>query len=107
MGEAEYRVDAVHFHDDYNVGLYLNNDIALVRIKGSVDAASGRLRGIRFGPRVVPACLPPVNVAYGDHLNCSVAGWGSTGITKPGYTRYLQVNANTKQDSVCYYRGCK
>ena len=79
-------MEAVHFHDEYNVGLYLNNDIALVRIK----AASSTGRGFNFGERVVPACLPPVNVVYGQHLNCTVAGWGSTGVTQPGYTRYLQ-----------------
>ncbi len=89
--EQDYRVEAVHFHDEYNVGLYLNNDIAVVRIVAVEDPATSRLRGIRFGERVVPACLPPMNAVYGDHLNCTVAGWGSTGITKPGYTRYLQV----------------
>ena len=87
ISEQEFSVASVHFHEDYNEGLYLNNDIALVRI---VAGSNGR--GIKFGDRVVPACLPPVNVQYGPHLNCTVAGWGSTGVHQPGYTRYLQVN---------------
>ena len=31
--EQEFRVDTIHFHDQYNVGIPLNNDIAVVRIK--------------------------------------------------------------------------
>ncbi len=93
--EQEFRVESVHFHEEYNVGIYLNNDIALVRLRGresskAVGGRRSRLRGIRFGARVVPACLPPTNAAYGAHLNCTVTGWGSTGVAKPGYTRYLQ-----------------
>ena len=87
LEEQEFMVQSVHFHQDYNVGVYLNNDIAVVRVKAKSDG-----RGIRFGDRVVPACLPHSNVVYGDHLNCTVYGWGSTGITQPGYTRYLQVS---------------
>ena len=78
-------MEAVHFHEEYNVGLYLNNDIAVVRLKAKANG-----RGVTFGERVVPACLPHLNVVYGPHLNCTVSGWGSTGIQQPGYTRYLQ-----------------
>ena len=31
--EQEFKVDTIHFHDQYNVGIPLNNDIAVVRIK--------------------------------------------------------------------------
>ena len=31
--EQEFRVDTIHFHEQYNVGIPLNNDIAVVRIK--------------------------------------------------------------------------
>ena len=47
-------------------------------------------KGVKFGERVVPACLPHTNVVYGPHLNCTVAGWGSRGLKDPGSTRYLQ-----------------
>ena len=47
-------------------------------------------RGVKFGDRVVPTCLPHSNVVYGPHLNCTVSGWGSMGPRDPGYTRYLQ-----------------
>ena len=85
MGEQEFIVASVHFHEEYNVGLYLNHDIALIRV--SADPATGR--GIAFDPdRVAPACLPPSNTVYDpDALNCTVHGWGSTGVGKPGFTR--------------------
>lgn len=86
LEEQSYEVDAVHFHEEYNVGVYLNHDIAVVRIKANPETG----RGISFGDRVVPVCLPHRNVVYGTHLNCTVTGWGSTGSTQPGYTRYLQ-----------------
>ena len=31
--EQEFRVDTIHFHEQYNVGIPLNNDIAVVRVK--------------------------------------------------------------------------
>ena len=82
--EQEFRVDAIHFHEEYNVGIPLNNDIAVVRVKPSLRTG----RGFRFGARVVPACLPHASVVYGPHLNCTVYGWGSTGAQQPGFARY-------------------
>ena len=84
--EQEFRVDTIHFHEQYNVGIPLNNDIALVRVKASLRTG----RGFRFGSRVVPACLPHASVVYGPHLNCTVYGWGSTASQQPGFARFMQ-----------------
>jgi hypothetical protein len=46
-------VSAVYFHENYNVGLYLNNDIAVVKLEPKENG-----RGVMFGDRVIPACLP-------------------------------------------------
>ncbi len=86
VGENEYAVETVYFHEQYNVGLYLNNDIAVVRV-----APDGTGSGFRFGTRVRPACLPQANVAYAPGIDCTVTGWGSTGIAQGGFARYLQV----------------
>ena len=86
MQEQTFEIEAVYFHEQYNVGVYLNHDIALIKLKSN----SRTNRGVQFGDRVVPACLPYYNVVYGPHLNCSVSGWGSMGPRDPGYTRYLQ-----------------
>ena len=57
----------------------------LVKIKAKPNG-----RGAQFGDRVVPACLPHMNVVYGPHLNCSVYGWGSMNSNDPKFARYLQ-----------------
>jgi hypothetical protein len=46
-------VSAVYFHENYNVGLYLNNDIAVVKLEPKENGS-----GVMFGDRVIPACLP-------------------------------------------------
>jgi hypothetical protein len=46
----------------------LNNDIALVKVKGL---------GIQLGSHVTPACLPHHGVQYTPGLNCTISGWGS------------------------------
>ena len=84
----------IHYHDRFSRDRYLNNDIALVKIKPKSDG-----RGIRFGDRVVPVCLPSTNDIYDPALNCTVSGWGTLGPTKSGYSRYLQVRMYMQVDS--------
>lgn len=43
-------MDAVYFHEEFNIGFYLNNDIALIKLKPGPDG-----RGVKFGERVVPS----------------------------------------------------
>lgn len=69
--EAEYPVARIHFHEGYNVGPYLNNDLALVQIKP--DSAGG---GIAFGPHVSPVCLPSEDFLYTARTNVTITGWG-------------------------------
>ena len=78
----------VDFHQDYNLEIPLANDIALIRIKASANG-----RGIMFGNRTIPACLPPENAVYSKNMLCTVAGWGSTAHGKKGemsFARHLQ-----------------
>ena len=78
--EQTFEVDTVYFHEEYNVGVFLNNDIALLKLKNEVQ----------FGTNVVPACLPHANVVYDTHLDCTVSGWGHMSLKDPGYTTFLQ-----------------
>ena len=64
--EDDYDIDEITFHEYFNEGPYLNNDIALVRIKGELT----------FGEHVSSACLPPSNLAYPTNLNLTITGWG-------------------------------
>ncbi len=31
--EEEYAIDQVHYHENFNIGPYLNNDIVIITIK--------------------------------------------------------------------------
>ena len=79
-------VDTVYYHEQYNIGVYLNHDIAVVKLKP--DPNTGR--GVVFGERVVPACLPNMNVVYGPHLNCTVTGWGRVPSKNNRFAQHLQ-----------------
>ena len=68
-----------------NLTNFLSQLKNLVKIKAKPNG-----RGAQFGDRVVPACLPHMNVVYGPHLNCSVYGWGSMNSNDPKFARYLQ-----------------
>ena len=78
----------MNFHQDYNLELPLANDLALIRIKSKPNG-----RGIIFGDKVIPACLPPENAVYSKDMSCMVAGWGSTAQGQKGemsFARHLQ-----------------
>ena len=60
--EAEYEIDQVIFHEAFNIGPYLNNDIAIVTIGNNTRVNEGAeidKKGIQFGDFVTAACLPP------------------------------------------------
>ncbi|XP_050720144.1 uncharacterized protein LOC127000445 isoform X2 [Eriocheir sinensis] len=82
-GQQEFRVSSIAIHPKFDKGPYLNNDVALLRIKRKNG------RGIQFGRNVQPLCLVPSRWTYPSLLNCTVAGWGSLGIAL-GYSKVLQ-----------------
>ena len=67
--EEEYEIRTIHFHQHYNVGPYLNNDIALVVIEN----------GMEFGQYVSPIWLPNPNLFYASNLTVTISGWGRIG----------------------------
>ena len=69
--EAEFSVDKIDFHENYNVGPYLNNDLAVVRLNVS--------NGIQFSSHVSAVCLPPPEFPYSSRLNLTITGWGKVG----------------------------
>ena len=80
VDEQELSLAAVHFHPQYNVGAYLNNDLAVVATKEEA----------RLSSRVVPVCLPAPATSYTPGTQCTISGWGSTGQASGGYSRRLQ-----------------
>nr|XP_045618855.1 uncharacterized protein LOC123770744 [Procambarus clarkii]XP_045618856.1 uncharacterized protein LOC123770744 [Procambarus clarkii]XP_045618857.1 uncharacterized protein LOC123770744 [Procambarus clarkii] len=81
--EQEFRVSTVLLHPEFDKGPYLNNDVALLKVMRKNGM------GIRFGRFVQPVCLVAPRWKYPPYLNCTVAGWGSLGITE-GYSKVLQ-----------------
>ena len=71
--ESEYEIETAEFSEYWNVGPYLNNDIAIVTIKSNDSS------GIRFGQFVSPVCLPASNLNYPPNLNLTITGWGRIG----------------------------
>ncbi|KAK2725709.1 hypothetical protein QYM36_000264 [Artemia franciscana] len=82
--EEEFAAELLHVHDLFNQGVYLNNDIALVKVKRK------RGRGITLSDFVQPICLPEPDATYEEYMNCTIAGWGSAGTPGSGYAIKLQ-----------------
>lgn len=68
------------------MGAYLNNDLALLRVKTGRGGA-----GIQLGRNVLPACLPQPSTPYKPGTECTISGWGSIGGGTGGYSRHMQV----------------
>ena len=63
---------------------YLNNDIAVVRLK------LGPGEGVRMSRYIKPACLPSPSAGYLPGTECTISGWGSINQGSGGYSRRLQ-----------------
>lgn len=62
-------------HDDFNKGPRLNNDLALIKLKG---------RGFELNTWVRPICLPLPTLKYNPGTNCTISGWGTNGVPGAG-----------------------
>ncbi|CAH1407810.1 unnamed protein product [Nezara viridula] len=76
--EQDMEIDEMWIHSGFNKGVNLNNDIALVKIKG---------KGFEFNTWVLPACLPQNNPIIPE--NCTISGWGSSANPGTGFARTL------------------
>lgn len=66
--EVEANIEDYYVHEEFRKGHRMNNDIALVLLKGL---------GIPLGKDIMPICLPPENIEYSPGLNCTISGFGS------------------------------
>ncbi|XP_029676576.1 uncharacterized protein LOC115243589, partial [Formica exsecta] len=66
--EAEANIEDYYVHEEFRKGHRMNNDIALILLKG---------HGISLGKDIMPICLPPENTDYSPGLNCTISGFGS------------------------------
>jgi len=73
--ESIWAIDRIFIHPYYDVGKSHTNDIALIRLKGSIE----------YRREVAPLCLPKTEVLPGTQ--CVATGWGQT---RGGYHSSLQ-----------------
>ena len=95
-GEAEYAIGKVDFHENFNVGPYQNNDIAVVHIDKVKHSG-----GIKFGDKVIPACLPQKDADYTSRGNVTVSGWGKTNFGSNSVSRLHMVTVPIIDSEVC------
>ena len=64
--EQDFRIVKMMLHPDYNVGNFLNNDIALLQLD----------RNVKQSLYVQDACLPKTGRDFPPGTKCFIAGWG-------------------------------
>ena len=64
VDEQELSIASVHFHPEFNIGAYLNNDLAVVRVKEEV----------RLTSRVMAVCLPSPTTSYSPGTQTIISG---------------------------------
>ncbi|KAK4323101.1 hypothetical protein Pmani_006176 [Petrolisthes manimaculis] len=93
--EEDYFIDKIWQHEEFDILSFDNNDIALLK----VEPKNGR--GIRFGSRVKPICLPQVRDLYQDLEDCTIIGWGPTFISGEPQTRPREGKVSVLEDRQC------
>lgn len=93
--EEDYFIDKVWQHEEFDRLSFNDNDIALLK----VQRKNGR--GIRFGPRVRPICLPRVGDDYDDLESCTVIGWGPTFYLGKPVARPSEAQVRIVADHLC------
>ncbi|XP_011630840.1 uncharacterized protein LOC105422952 isoform X2 [Pogonomyrmex barbatus] len=79
--EVEANIEDYYVHEEFRKGHRMNNDIALVLLKGL---------GIPLGNDIMPICLPPENIEYSPGLNCTISGFGSVETGKTTQSKDLR-----------------
>ncbi|CAK9820681.1 Prss12 [Anthophora plagiata] len=79
--EVDANIEDYYIHESFRKGHRMNNDIALVLLKG---------QGIPLGKDIMPICLPPENADYPAGLNCTISGFGSIETGKSTHSKDLR-----------------
>ncbi|XP_011691078.1 PREDICTED: uncharacterized protein LOC105452012 [Wasmannia auropunctata] len=79
--EVEANIEDYYVHEEFRKGHRMNNDIALILLKGL---------GIPLGKDIMPICLPTENAEYSPGLNCTISGFGSIEMGKTVQSKNLR-----------------
>ncbi|CAG9862414.1 unnamed protein product [Phyllotreta striolata] len=78
--EQQKYIDEFFIHEKFRKGHKLNNDIALIKVKGS---------GFELNDHIQPICLADSSTNYNRDLNCTISGFGSVKSGVSAYSRNL------------------
>ncbi|XP_068217395.1 neurotrypsin-like [Palaemon carinicauda] len=93
--EQDYFIDKVWIHEYEDELGFNDNDVALIKI----ERKNGR--GIRFGPRVKPVCLPSIYDDYSELSKCTVIGWGPKFFLDDPESRPNEAETDIVSDYTC------
>ncbi|EFA05685.1 serine protease P153 [Tribolium castaneum] len=79
--EQEAYIEDFYLHENFRQGHKMNNDIALIKLKG---------RGFRLNDDVQAICLPDSDTNYETDLNCTISGYGSIESGKSAFSHDLR-----------------
>ncbi|KAF5284904.1 hypothetical protein FQA39_LY16859 [Lamprigera yunnana] len=79
--EQDAFIEEFYIHERFRIGQKMNNDIALIKLKG---------RGFTFTKNVQPICLPESDIEYEDGQNCTISGFGSIQSGKSSYSHDMR-----------------
>ncbi|XP_057664707.1 uncharacterized protein LOC130899046 [Diorhabda carinulata] len=78
--EQKKYIDEFFIHEKFRKGHKMNNDIALIKVKGI---------GFELNDNVQPICLADDDTDYNRPLNCTISGFGSTKSGSSSYSHNL------------------
>ncbi|XP_001951968.4 uncharacterized protein LOC100160261 [Acyrthosiphon pisum] len=81
--EQDIYIDKIYIHENFEVNVKLNNDIAVIKLK-----TSGA--GIKFNQYVQPICLPSEVIKLKSNMNCTITGWGSDGSIGSSFAKTMR-----------------
>ncbi|XP_066957791.1 neurotrypsin-like isoform X2 [Macrobrachium rosenbergii] len=81
--QQDFFIDKLWLSELFEETGFGDNDIALIKIERKHG------RGIRFGGRVKPICLPKLGETYENLHSCNVTGWGVLSTSPLGQRRSL------------------
>ncbi|XP_045465990.1 uncharacterized protein LOC123674890 [Harmonia axyridis] len=91
--EQHAYIEDFYIHEDFRKGHKMNNDIALVKLKG---------HGFILNQDVQAICLPEEDTDYNVNLNCTISGFGSIESGESAFSNELRAGeVPLLPDSVC------